>query len=237
MDERRARGERLHQRVVQLLPWYGNGTLDAAEARRVEDHLASCPRCREELAASRELAKAFAAGAEAAPSPHPVQLARLWERIDAADGDERRAPSWWRRFAGLAGATPPAVRGLVAAQLAALIVLAVVLVWQTRAPAVFHTLSTAEPSAPGAVEEGPVAPGTLRLRVVFADGTSERALREVFSEVHGQIVAGPSPLGAYTIEILPGADSQNVVVDHLRARSEVTFVEPVDGGRGTADER
>ena len=36
--------------TTDLLPWYLNGTLDAAERRQVEDHLEDCEDCRAELA-------------------------------------------------------------------------------------------------------------------------------------------------------------------------------------------
>ncbi len=77
------RREHQHQRVEQLLPWYVNGTLAAAEKRAVEEHLAVCPACRAELAACHELSRAIDDLGEVAPSPHPVQLARLLARIDA----------------------------------------------------------------------------------------------------------------------------------------------------------
>lgn len=39
--------------TVERLPWWVNGTLEAAEAQRVEAHLAECATCRDELAATR----------------------------------------------------------------------------------------------------------------------------------------------------------------------------------------
>jgi len=35
--------------IVELIPWYVNGTLPANEARRVASHLVSCEACRDEL--------------------------------------------------------------------------------------------------------------------------------------------------------------------------------------------
>ncbi len=40
--------------ATELLPWHLNGSLTAAEQAAVEAHLESCPRCRGELAESRE---------------------------------------------------------------------------------------------------------------------------------------------------------------------------------------
>lgn len=67
----------------ELLPWYVNGTLADEEERGVEDHLESCPACRDavrELEALR-LATRDALAAEA-PSPGEAGLARLLAAVD-----------------------------------------------------------------------------------------------------------------------------------------------------------
>src|SRR5436305_3991104 len=113
-----ARREHLHRRVSQLLPWYANDTLGGAERRTVEQHLADCPACREELAACRDLARAIDELGEIAPSPHPIQLARLMARVDVLEADEAAPRALGSRLAGLFAATPRPVRTLLAAQLA-----------------------------------------------------------------------------------------------------------------------
>jgi hypothetical protein len=74
-----------HDDAWLLLPWLANGTLDAEETRQVESHVAACERCRHELERCQDLAAALRSGPETAPSPHPIQLARLMARLDAAD--------------------------------------------------------------------------------------------------------------------------------------------------------
>jgi hypothetical protein len=44
-----------HRRVQALLPWHVNGTLDQAEAARVEAHIDSCARCQADAALQRRL--------------------------------------------------------------------------------------------------------------------------------------------------------------------------------------
>lgn len=241
-----ARREHLHRRVEQLLPWYANGTLAEGERHAVEEHLAACAACREELAACRECARAIDELGEIAPSPHPVQLARLMARIDALpEGDSRPIPTtpeagrpFLGRLAALAAATPRPVRTLLAAQLAAIALLGAVLAGlgassrlpqPAAAPAAYRTLSEA-PAVPPASG----AQTRTQIRVVFADGATAAAIREILARVGGQIVAGPSPLGTYTIEVPGGrgADPLEVVLAHLRARREVTFASPVAGSGG-----
>jgi hypothetical protein len=76
-----------HESVWLLLPWYVNDTLETAERRLVDEHLAACPSCLEELARCKGLAAALRGRQESAPSPHPIQLARLMERVEASERD------------------------------------------------------------------------------------------------------------------------------------------------------
>jgi hypothetical protein len=143
--------ERRHESVWLLLPWYANATLGAQERLDVEEHVALCERCAEELGRCESLGAALRAGDDSAPTPHPIQLARLMERIEASEGHARltaespslrKAPSStarrWRPAgsarrhsaaspaAGLLADTPRPVRYVLAGQLAALVLLATV---------------------------------------------------------------------------------------------------------------
>ena len=218
-----------HESVWLLLPWHANGTLAPAERRLVEDHLAGCPSCREEMTRCNGLAAALRGREEIAPSPHPLQLARLMERIEASErgfdalsensdagaiGGRRRGGE---RGASLLGDTPRPVRWALAGQLAALVLLSVALAFgparrfepgkpapespASPAGAVYHTLSA--PSARAAFPAAASAAGTAapQIRVVFADAATEKQMREVLLSTRGRLVDGPSPLGAYTLEL------------------------------------
>lgn len=206
--------ERLHQRIWELLPWYANGTLGEAERRMVEEHAAQCERCREESHACGQLGAAVRQTAAEAPTPHPARFSRLMSRLDEADG-----PSVRERLANLLTATPKPVRWVLAGQLAALLLLASAQVWTPPSPppADFKTLSDAAPAAPAAAQ----------VRVVFADGATERQIRDVLLPIGGQLAGGPSQLGVYTIELPEGHEPLPVVLRHLRSRPEVSFAEPV----------
>ena len=45
-----------HDEIEEMLGVYALDALDADERQEIDDHLASCPRCRAELAAHREVA-------------------------------------------------------------------------------------------------------------------------------------------------------------------------------------
>ncbi|HXO26441.1 MAG TPA: zf-HC2 domain-containing protein [Thermoanaerobaculia bacterium] len=258
-----------HDTVWLLLPWYANGTLETAERLLVEDHLAGCPGCREEVARCNGLAAALRARPEIAPSPHPLQLARLMERLDANDAGDagdafdasdashaihaddainaraatainasgandpinavdaidainaidamhainataateagKAAAAGARarqRGASLFGGTPRLVRWALAGQLAALLLLATALAFgpARRQPAIYHTLS--EPSAPAAPLPATSAVAAApQIRVVFVEAATAKQMREVLLSTRGHLVDGPSPLGAYTLEL------------------------------------
>jgi anti-sigma factor RsiW len=225
MRSNNGQGERQHRRVLDLLPWYANGTLEDVERRVVEIHLAACARCREELAADRRLGESLRQIPESAPAPHPAQFARLLERLDNSAPETSGLRGAWAALRGLRDlltATPRAVRWTLAVQLGLLLgVLGGGLLLLRRPappPAVYQTLSDPAPEAPAA---------TARLRIVFAPGTTEQEIRDLLLGIRGQITAGPSPLGVYTVDVPAGPDSVADVLTHLRRHEQVSLAEPV----------
>jgi anti-sigma factor RsiW len=223
MNRQEDRQERIHARMWDLIPWYVNGSLPAGERQAVEDHLALCPRCREEERFCRMTAQALQQAGEVAPSPHPAQLGRLMARLDEAER-EPGGGRLRRLLAALRSWQPASpARALLVAQLAIVILLVGLVVWQNRqanAPAVYRTLSDAK---------APMA-GAARIRVLFAEDATERQIRDLLLGVHGEIVGGPSAIGAYTLKVPPGGDPQGVVLVYLRSHPKVRFAEPVVGG-------
>jgi hypothetical protein len=234
MRSRAEQGDRLHRRVWDLLPWYANATLADGERRVVETHIAACAQCREELAACRGLGDVVRQVPEIAPAPHPARLARIMAQIDA---EERTAGqhgwrSLWRSplasLQDLLHATPRAVRWALVAQLVLVLSLAAGLA-RPRIPA---------PVGPAAPQEYTVLsdaaparlPHTTPLRLVFAPGTTEQEIRDLLLGIRGQITAGPSPLGVYTVEVPATPDPLADVLTHLRKNRQVMLAVPVDGG-------
>jgi len=253
-----------HESVWLLLPWYVNDTLETAERRLVEGHLASCPSCGDELARCKALATALRNRQETAPSPHPIQLARLMERVEAGErgerdlrdlddladdhgqeapgasvasdqpglGEQSGGPTAHRRgragqlappgrtWSRILGGTPRPVVWALAGQLAAMVLLAAAV---ALGPA--HRLQPASPtpasrvasrnaeyvtlSAPAAGAEATSVATRPQIRLVFAESATEKQMRHVLLSTRGRLVDGPSPLGAYTLE-LPAP--QNILV-------------------------
>jgi hypothetical protein len=231
MREREDLGEKLHERVWSLLPWYVNGTLPHRERERVEEHLETCRRCQQEEQVCRRTAETVQGAGEVAPTPHPVQLQRVLARIEETERGERtpRMPQIgrWRIPSHLLEATPRALRGALVAQVAIILLLAGVLIWRelrsgpegVPAPSIYRTLSDASPA------RGPV----LHLRVMFSPQATEPQIRELLLDVRGEITGGPSTIGVYTIEVPAGRDSLQAVLARLRSESQVMLVEPAAG--------
>ncbi|HEV2642727.1 MAG TPA: zf-HC2 domain-containing protein, partial [Candidatus Elarobacter sp.] len=84
--------------IAELLPFYANGTLDAAERARVEAELASCTDCASELRELQALATTLQARADAAP-PLPEHVfddafARIATPATALAATRLRT-AWW----------------------------------------------------------------------------------------------------------------------------------------------
>jgi hypothetical protein len=222
------RGERTHQRIWDLLPWYVNGALPSEERRAVEDHLAACSRCHEEVAVCRATREALAEAGEVAPSPHPIQLARLLSKVDELEsGQGRGKRPFLASLRALLIPTNP-VRALLAVQLAITALLVGLLLWQQRQPqtlALYRTLSSSEAPRGNAA----------RMRVLFTETATEKEIREILLRVQGEIVGGPSAFGTYTIEIPTDGEPPGALLAHLRSQPQVRFAEPVPaegGGNG-----
>jgi hypothetical protein len=230
MREREDHGERVHQRVWELLPWYVNGSLAERERERVEAHLAACLRCQGEERVSRHLAGAVARAGEVAPAPHPVQLQRMLARIEESEREERESAGRWRLLAplrGLVQATPRPLRGALVAQAAVILLLVGFLAWSASRPGAAPNLQPAYRTLSNP-DAAPVP--TARLRVMFSPKATEKEIRELLHGIHGEITAGPSPSGAYTVEVPAASDPAGVVLARLRSEPQVVvFAEPAAG--------
>src|SRR5580692_982792 len=75
-----------HDEIESLLGAYALDAVDPDEALEIEAHLSTCPRCRAELAAHREVAALL--GNSGSEAPHG-----LWDRIASQLGDEADVPA------------------------------------------------------------------------------------------------------------------------------------------------
>jgi hypothetical protein len=190
-----------HSRAAELLPWFVNGTLSGAEREAVDAHVRACIACRREL---KEQQRLF--GAVRARRTADVSAEAGFDRLDRAIDDTALAPrSWTRRYAA---AGPFAI-----AAAAGLAVLALLL-WFTPLPQLsdgqYSTLAESQSGA-GAM-----------LDIVFAEETTAAEMQQLLDDIGGEIVAGPSNLGRYSVRIADSAHLKDLL-GTLAADSRVRF--------------
>lgn len=87
-----------HDTIVELLPWYVNGTLAPHERAAVESELAACPRCAAELEELKRLHETLHQIDADAPGPSEHLFARTLARVDEQHAEERLETPlqrWW----------------------------------------------------------------------------------------------------------------------------------------------
>ena len=196
-----------HTRASELLPWLINGTLAGGEREGVEQHVRACIVCRRELKEQQRLHAAVRARRTVDVSAE-AGFDRLDRELDAVPG---AAPRWRIRYGTAAPFAVAAAAGVA--------VLAVLL-WFTPLPNLdrddYQTLAT------------PLAEGAL-LDIVFVDETTAAQMQELLDDIDGEIVAGPSELGRYSVRVAgnqPDRDSLSDLLGVLSADPRVRFAGP-----------
>jgi putative zinc finger protein len=198
-----------HTRAFELLPWFINGTLAGAEREAVEQHVRACIVCRRELKEQQRLHASVRARRTADVSAE-AGFDRLDRELDAA-ADAARRPRW--RF------TYATATKFAAAAAAGVGVLAILL-WFTPLPNLdrdgYETLAT--PPADAALVD-----------IVFADETTAAQMQDLLADIDGEIVAGPSRIGRYSVRVASDQSSDqqlDKLIHVLAADPRVRFAGP-----------
>ena len=227
----------------ELLPWFVAGTLDSAETDAVQAFIDSgeIPKSQlEELALFAE--SVGETGAEE-PAYNPAILTRAMQQLDQveqAQPDEplvvreaqhhRTTPggssSGW--FASLLdrlqwSLTPPLARIAIGAQFALLVGLVVAL--GAGESGVEGIVEGVDDGQGGYETVANLPPSAADLSVVFVPGTAETQIRKLLLDNQASIIAGPTALGVYTLDIADSFDLQ-VASDNLSTSSLTLLVQP-----------
>ncbi len=200
------------------LPFLVNGTLDAEARAEIEAALAEDPH----LAAEHEALSAIRSGmqAEDMKTPGEFGLARLMRDVDrqtARAADHRADAGGARR-----GIAPFRSRTTLWQAMAAVAVLGIVAQSYFLRPATNLEVNVAPA---GYVLAGSEERGALL--VGFAAGATEAAIRGLLLDAELEIVAGPSALGLYRLDVLDGADVETATGLLRSAEGIVESVENV----------
>lgn len=193
-----------HERAFELLPWLVNGTLRPAERDAVEQHARSCIICRRELKEQQRLHGAVRAQPTVHVSP------------ETGFGELERTLVTGTRAVRRSRPRYPALRPFAVAAAAGVALLAFLL-WLTPLPQpaedAYSTLA-APPRDAGAL-----------IDLVFAEQTTAAEINALLDEIDGEIVAGPSPVGRYSVRLDGALDEATAkrLLAMLAADSRVRF--------------
>lgn len=200
-----------HEEIIELLPWYANQTLKEDERREVEAHVASCRECAKEVESLSAMRKAVIETEDQGPTLPPFALNRALAKIE--EYELARAPEvptkegarpgqgWWSRWWK---PTPLFARALIAAQVALVLALGTLTIYQYTHPAVIYKTASG-----GSGDEK----GRARIVVRFDEGATEQDIRQAVQAIKGKIVDGPSAQRLYTIQ-LAVAREQTTEIEH-----------------------
>ena len=204
----RFRGDH-HTQTQNNLPWYVTGQLDERERALVEEHLATCACCREDLESERVLARDVVN----LPLSADAGWAELRRRMNSSPRAQRlqQRPIRSSRFLPRGGR----FGWLLAAQAVILAAFAYTLV-PARDDAIYHTL--------GSPAEGEVA----NVIVIFRPDVTEAELRGTLSGHGARIVDGPTASGAFALRVPD--DRRDAIVGKLQQDQAIALAQPIDGG-------
>jgi len=193
-----------HRTAQELLPWFVNGTLAAAEAAPVAAHLAECSRCQADAAALAAV-RAVPIDVDAGGSVERG-WAGLRSRLDGRPTETKRSRDrpWWK----------PSLQLALAAQAVVMLALVGALIATTARNEPYRALG----SAPAAIEANALA--------VFRADATEQQMREALRAAGARIVGGPTISDAYLLRM---ADLQPDSLARLRAQPGVLRVESLQG--------
>jgi anti-sigma-K factor RskA len=196
-----------HDEAEDLLPWYVTGQLEEGDRTRVEEHLSSCSRCREQLTFERRMVQEFRAQAPEVDSGWARIRDRIEQRQNAPSPVRRAANDLWNVF------RQPGVMALAAAQIGFLVVGGSILV------------SLSQPTY-RALGSAPTSP-TANLIVIFRADATEEDIRDALKANNASIVGGPTSADAYLLRV--PARQRQLALARLQSNEEVQMAEPIDG--------
>lgn len=203
-----------HLNREELVRFRDHGT--AGDRDAVVLHLATCQSCSSMYAELLHTGPVTEGPAHFAAEDFVQRGYAVRDQMARSESAPAWMPSW---LESLWNPPVPLARAIIGAQLALIAVLIILSAVPRVRDNSFTTLS------------GPQTPATngARLTVMFQPGITEEALRRALLDVGGTVVAGPSQLGVYVVQIPaePGNDAAvDAAISRLRDNKDVIrFVE------------
>lgn len=205
-----------HDRVVELLTWFVNGTLDVREQERVVQHLEHCEICRGELSLQQQLRNAIAQPSKVEFAPQ-TSFNKLWERISDEQLGQRPtalAGAWHRLWLSwLKQQWMPLTLGLQALIIAGL--------------SIAFALHNGGNEAAYRTVTAPNNENRAIVHAVFDDATRLSDVKDILNKTGLEVASGPTAAGVYSLtpDAARSRIDLNASVDSLRADPRVRFAE------------
>ena len=199
-----------NERFAELLPWYVNGSIQAADRAWVDSYLSEHPDARAELAWYRSLQKRIQETVPAVPAT--IGLSKAMNLIR---GDR---PTLAERISAFFGGF--AMRPAVTFALLGVIVVQGGVMTNLMSKASDDEVAMRAMRAQ-TVEEGPL------VKVNFAPDAKESDIRLLLVSVQGTLTGGPGQLGDYYVRVPAGKEEQAVA--KLKGKPIVQAVELAPG--------
>ncbi len=213
----------VHAQVALLVPWYVNDTLDDVEKNLVASHIEQCETCRNEVHFLTHVEQAANSGQDVHAIPQNG-LAKLLQRIDEVDVQERRRPSQlenlWARMHELFEGYWLRSRWVMTAVPAIALAVVVALMWNSSSihePA-YQTLTNGQPGDQDAV----------KIHITLSDGADIMALQQIISPLTNAPVSVYASKGdGYFVELPAdtGPDKVMYLLERLKENAAIDYAE------------
>lgn len=218
-----------HDDTFLLLPWYVNGTLEPDERSHVEEHINKCPICQQEIVLLTRVEKTIGNDQtddqeELTLNPQ-AGLDALMQRIELAESRNTRKPGFIGKLkdyvAGLSLHPFERYGWAAALPVVALVLVTALLVWPQ--------MSGHEPTYQTLTGQNPPAQDTLRLRVIFADTTTDSDAQNFLDQMDERIVIKHSADGSYMLEVPANTEAGTItaLLHTLKSNDKVDTAELV----------
>lgn len=199
-----------NERFAELLPWYVNGSIDAADRAWVDNYLVDHPDARSELAWYESLQTRIRDSIPAVPAT--LGLAHAMKLIRGAQ------PTLAERIGNFFGSF--AMRPAMALGLLAIVVV--------QGGVIVNMMRAADEDAVQmrALHASDVTEGPL-VKVNFSPDAKESDIRLLLVSVQGTLAGGPGQLGDYYVRVPAGKEAQ--AAEKLRGKAIVQAVELAPG--------
>lgn len=220
---------REHQEVWELLPWFINHSLSAAEHTRVENHVKTCVTCRIELKQQQQVYENIQQ-ADLLQQVSNASFKQLKKRIEVQPGGSQLATGHNKHghFQIFSFQFPGFTKYIALA--ASVLLLTTTLIFNVlhEEPELRNEYRTLSRSAePHQENQHPNL-----VRVIFADETDSSQIHAIVNSVSGHIINGPYKNGMYEIRIDSEQTYSKEITDtiaRLRNNTNVIFAELARG--------